>query len=899
MKINGHLLFNADGTGRVQNAFLETTSTVDGLAVGAAGRFIYQTGAGGEGAGFYYSTDSAWIKVANASILTGVQTEIDAVETSLGAGISSTGTFVAGGFTSTFSDLGGAPTSFTDAINKLAIYSNSNNQLSELDDVDVAGLADKGLLQYSSTSGKWEDVTVAGLAGQVSLDQLGDVDLTGAADGSLMKLVGSTWTDVTIGSDSGVQKYDAGLDALADKTSTGILVQTGADTFASREIVVPTGMSITNADGVAGNPTIALANDLAALEGLSTTGIIVRTGDGSAVTREVVGSDGIAVSSGTGVSANITLSLDATLVSLANTSDDGIMIRKADGTMVGKDVAGTADRVVVTNGSGTDAGDILVDLAVVPFSGSAAFSKVAVDAYGRVTTSTAVTTGDITALVDATYVNVSGDTMTGDLSFGGTQKVTGLAAPTSAGDAANKSYVDSVASGLSWKEPVDSVGAALPGTATTGDRFLNTTDYKIYTATAANTWDAGVAPVDGWAVFDRATETGYVYPGTGSWVQFTGAGQITAGVGMSKNANVLDINLGAGVRELPTDEVGLDLYSAGGLLLTTDGSAASTSSAAQLAIAPLGVTNAMLAGSIENAKLVNSAVSLAGDQGTAGSVSLGGTITFDGVAAQGVDVAVTGSTAVITVATATTAALGVAKFSSDDFAVAVDGMVTVKAAGIDNAQLANSSMTFGGDTGSAATSLGGSFDVKGSGAISTAVAGSTATVSVADASTTVKGVASFSSDFFSVSSGAVSLAASLDDLTNVDGADAGADKSLLQKDGSTWTVVAPSTLMGQVKLGDLGDVGTASTATVGEVLAVKGDNTFGTTKMFHLYDGASATTHVVTHGLGQKYCNVTVVDAGDEVVIPQSITFNSSTQLTVVFNSAIACKIVVMGIATA
>lgn len=899
MKINGHLLFNADGTGRVQNAFLETTSTVDGLAVGAAGRFIYQTGAGGEGAGFYYSTDSAWIKVANASILTGVQTEIDAVETSLGAGISSTGTFVAGGFTSTFSDLGGAPTSFTDAINKLAIYSNSNNQLSELDDVDVTGLADKGLLQYSSASGKWEDVTVAGLAGQVSLDQLGDVDLTGAANGALIKLVGSTWTDVTIGADSGVQKYDAALDALADKTSTGILVQTAADTFASREIVVPTGMSITNADGVAGNPTIALANDLAALEGLSTTGIIVRTGDGSAVTREVVGSDGIAVSSGTGVSANITLSLDPTLVSLANTTDDGIMIRKADGTMVGKDVAGTANRVVVTNGSGTDAGDILVDLAVVPFSGSAAFIKAAVDAYGRVTTSTAVVTSDITALVDATYVNASGDSMTGNLAMGG-NKITGLGTPTNTGDATTKAYVDSVASGLSWKEPVDSVGATNPLTATTGDRFLNTTDKKIYTATATDTWDAGVAPVDGWALFDRATETGYVYPGGGgAWVQFTGAGQLTAGVGMSKNGNVLDVNLGAGVKELPTDEVGLDLYSAGGLLLTTNGSDASTSSAAQLAIAPLGVTNAMLAGSIENAKLVNSAVSLAGDQGTTGTVSLGGTITFDGVSAQGVDVAVSGSTAVITVATATTAALGVAKFSSDDFAVAVDGTVTVKSAGIDNAQLANSSITFGGDTGSAATALGGKFDVKGSGAISTAFAGSTATVSVADATTSVKGVASFSSDFFSVSSGAVSLAASLDDLTNVDGADAGADKSLLQKDGSTWTVVAPATLMGQVKLGDLGDVGTASTATVGEVLAVKGDNTFGTTKMFHLYDGASATTHVVTHGLGQKYCNVTVVDAGDEVVIPQSITFNSSTQLTVVFNSAIACKIVVMGIATA
>lgn len=898
MKINGHLLFNADGTGRVQNAFLETTSTVDGLAVGAAGRFIYQTGTGGEGAGFYYSTDSAWIKVANASILTGVQTEIDAVETSLGAGISSTGTFLAAGFTSTFSDLGGAPTSFTDAINKLAIYSNSNNQLSELDDVDVTGLADKGLLQYNSTSGKWEDVSAVTVAGQVSLDDIGNVDLTGAADGSLLKLVGSTWTDVTIGSDSGVQKYDAGLDALADKTSTGILVQTGADTFASREIVVPTGMQITNADGVAGNPTIALANDLAALEGLTTTGIIVRTADGAATTREVVGSDGISVSSGTGVSANITLSLDATLVSLANTTDDGIMIRKADGTMVGKDVAGTADRVVVTNGSGTDAGDILVDLAVVPFTGTAAFIKAAVDAYGRVTTSTAVTTGDITALVDATYVNVSGDTMSGNLAMG-SNLITGLGAPTNPGDAATKSYVDSVAAGLSWKTPVDSVGTSLPLTATTGDRFLNTADGKVYTATATNTWDAGSTPADGWALFDRATETGYVYSGS-AWVQFTGGGQLTAGVGLVKNGNVLDINLGAGVKELPTDEVGLDLYTAGGLLLTTDGSAASTSSAAQLAIAPLGVTNAMLAGSIENAKLVNSSMSLAGDQGTVGSVALGGTITFDGVAGQGVDVAVTGSTAVITVATATTSALGVAKFSSDDFAVAVDGTVTVKSAGIDNVQLVNSAMTFGGDTGTpAVTSLGGTFDVKGSGAISTAVAGSTATVSVAVATDSVLGVASFNNAFFSVAAGAVSLAASLDDLTNVDGADAGADKSLLQKDGSTWTVVAPATLMGQVKLGDLGDVGTASTATVGEVLAVKGDNTFGTTKMFHLYDGASATTHVVTHGLGQKYCNVTVVDAGDEVVIPQSITFNSSTQLTVVFNSAIACKIVVMGIATA
>ena len=67
--------------------------------------------------------------------------------------------------------------------------------------------------------------------------------------------------------------------------------------------------------------------------------------------------------------------------------------------------------------------------------------------------------------------------------------------------------------------------------------------------------------------------------------------------------------------------------------------------------------------------------------------------------------------------------------------------------------------------------------------------------------------------------------------------------------------------------------------------------------MYFLYTGTSATSHTVTHNLGQKYCNVTVVDSTDEVVIPQSIVFNSTTQLTVTFTSAIACKVIVMGLA--
>jgi hypothetical protein len=65
-------------------------------------------------------------------------------------------------------------------------------------------------------------------------------------------------------------------------------------------------------------------------------------------------------------------------------------------------------------------------------------------------------------------------------------------------------------------------------------------------------------------------------------------------------------------------------------------------------------------------------------------------------------------------------------------------------------------------------------------------------------------------------------------------------------------------------------------------------------------DGASATSHVVGHALNQQYCNVTVVDAAtNEVIIPQAIVFDSVNQLTVTLNSALAIKVVVMGIGPA
>lgn len=113
----------------------------------------------------------------------------------------------------------------------------------------------------------------------------------------------------TVAGAVGTLSIDALITAIA-ALGQGIVVITGASSAAVRSISVPAGMSITNADGVAGNPTIALADDLAALEALASTGILVRTGSNTYSLRTITGTaNEIGVTNGNGVSGNPTLAL--------------------------------------------------------------------------------------------------------------------------------------------------------------------------------------------------------------------------------------------------------------------------------------------------------------------------------------------------------------------------------------------------------------------------------------------------------------------------------------------------------------------------------------------------------------------------------------------------------------
>lgn len=149
------------------------------------------------------------------------------------------------------------------------------------------------------------------------------------------------------------QPLDSDLTAVAGLATTGIIARTGTGTAATRTLTAPAaGITITNGDGVAGNPTLVLANDLAALEGLTTTGIIIRTGDGTAIARTLTGpAAGITVTNGDGIAGNPTIALANDLAALEGLAANGMIARTSDGAATVRTItAGTG--VTITNGDG-------------------------------------------------------------------------------------------------------------------------------------------------------------------------------------------------------------------------------------------------------------------------------------------------------------------------------------------------------------------------------------------------------------------------------------------------------------------------------------------------------------------------------------------------------------------
>ena len=293
-------------------------------------------------------------------------------------------------------------------------------------------------------------------------------------------------------------------------------------------------------------------------------------------------------------------------------------------------------------------------------------------------------------------------------------RITSLSDPSGDQDAATKAYVDSVANGLDVKKSVRVATTAALATVTynngagtltasanaalvidgvtvsVADRVLiknqaNAVQNGIYVVTNTGSGAAAfvltrgpdadtAAELTGGAFFfveegtDNA-DNGYVTTFNGTptlgttdinFVQFSGAGQISAGNALTKTGNTLDVAVDNTTIEVSSDALRVKASGIGANELATD------------AVTTIKIQNS----AVTNEKLANSVIYFTDESSTQGSVSLGGNIEF--LAGEGIDTTVIGNTVRISGELATSSNAGVAFFPTANFTVSTGSVAITK-----------------------------------------------------------------------------------------------------------------------------------------------------------------------------------------------------------------------------
>jgi len=332
------------------------------------------------------------------------------------------------------------------------------------------------------------------------------------------------------------------LNSLSALGSSGFMVNNGGAAVA-RSLVQPSaGLTISNADGTGGNPTLALANDLAALEGIGTTGFAKRTGTDAwttaliSLTADVSGTLPVA-NGGTGLTAG---------------TSGGVLGYTAAGTLASS-AALTANALVLGGGAGaTPTTPVGLGTTTTLLHGNAAGAP----SFAAVS---------LTADVSGTLPATNGGTGFASYAVGDILYASTTTALSKLADVAAGSFLRSggVATAPAWSTTVwtnsatqgDLLFASAANTYTNLAKDTNATRYLSNTGTSNNPAWAQVNLANGVTGTLPVANGGTGLTGgtSGGVLGYTAAGTLASSAALTANAIVL----GGGAGATPTTPVGL------------------------------------------------------------------------------------------------------------------------------------------------------------------------------------------------------------------------------------------------------------------------------------------------------------------------------------------------------
>jgi hypothetical protein len=191
-----------------------------------------------------------------------------------------------------------------------------------------------------------------------------------------------------------VQTTVAAIANSPTQTQTFITVNQESTLPNSRRLQGGTGVGLTDT-GALGAITVTLNGVSGSLE-VSTNGIIAKTSGSTVVGRTLTGSStGVTVSNGDGVAGNPVIALTGPVGSINGLSGSGLLTLQNSSSVGSVVIAGTAGDIVVTDGNGL-AGNPTISLdttGVSPgtYGSSSQVAQITVDSKGRITSATDVT----------------------------------------------------------------------------------------------------------------------------------------------------------------------------------------------------------------------------------------------------------------------------------------------------------------------------------------------------------------------------------------------------------------------------------------------------------------------------------------------------------------------------